>query len=97
MARNITLKIAGKEFPIVAQTPEMEARMRTGAEEINEMLIRYDSRFPTMSLQDKLVFIALNQATAKLAVQDGAKELATELSDLVSNLGTYLEGVEKNR
>lgn len=97
MSQNITLKIAGKEYPILAPTPEMEARMRTAAEEINAMFSKYDSRYPDKTLADKLVFVTLNEAVGKLAAQEGGRNLASEAKALEAELGNYLEAIEKNR
>ena len=44
MAQNIKLKIAGIEYPMVANTPEMEETMRTAADEINRKFSSYDAK-----------------------------------------------------
>ena len=43
MGQSITLKIQGKEYELVAYTPEMERLMRLAAEEVDGMLAEYDS------------------------------------------------------
>lgn len=97
MSQSITLKIAGKDYPLVANTPEMERRMRLAAEEIAAMLAKYDARFPDKALSDKLAFVTLNEAVARIALQDKLQELADEAKKLETEMGTYLKGTEGNR
>ena len=54
MAQSIKIKIAGTEYPLMANTPEMEQFIRLAAEEINAMLGKYDARFPTSPLWTSL-------------------------------------------
>ena len=46
MAQNIKLKIAGIEYPMVANSPEMEETMCTAADEINRKFNSYDLKYP---------------------------------------------------
>ena len=97
MAQSITLKIAGKDYPLVASTPEMERHMRVAAEEIAAMLAKYDARFPDKATADKLAFVTLNEAVAKLMLQEKAQALSDEASALEAELESYLKGIEANR
>lgn len=97
MAQSITIKIAGKDYPLVANTPEMERRMRLAAEEINAIIAKYDTRFPDKPLIDKLAFVTLNETVAKMLMQDRSQELADEAKKLESDVAAYLEGIEGNR
>ena len=62
MDQSITLKIAGREYSLKVQSPEMEQLMRLGAESINRTLAVYDQRYPDKSLVDKLAFVTLREA-----------------------------------
>ena len=97
MAQSITLKIAGKDYPLVASTPEMERRMRLAADEIASMLAKYDARFPDKAMIDKLAFVTLNETVAKLLLQDRSQEFADEAKKLEAEMETYLKGIEGNR
>lgn len=94
MGQNITLKMAGKVYKLTANSPERERLMRTAAELVNDSLAAYDSRYPEQSLDDKLVFVALNQAVARLAVQDEFASMAEDLRKLQSDTDAYLAGVD---
>ena len=97
MAQSITIKIAGKDYPLVAATPERERQMRMAAEDINSMLSRYDEKFPDRALIDKLAFVALNQAVGKIAITEESAKCVDEVRSLECELDSYLKGLENNR
>lgn len=97
MAQSITLKIAGKEYPLVVNSEEKESFYRTAAEEINAMISKYDEMYPDKSVEDKLVFEALNETVSKLSLEERTRRAAEELGKLGKELSDYLEGIEKNR
>ena len=95
MDQSITLKIAGKEYPLKAATPEMEQMMRIAAEAIGKRLAQYDAKFPEKELIDKLVFVTLNETVNRIAVQrklaaqeEGEKKLLDEIS-------SYLDSIDR--
>jgi len=95
MDQSITLKIAGKEYPLKAATPEMEQMMRIAAEAIGKRLAQYDAKFPEKELVDKLVFVTLNETVNRIAVQrklaaqeEGEKKLLDEIS-------SYLDSIDR--
>ena len=69
MEQSITLKIAGKDYPLKATSPEMEQLMRLAAETINQKLAVYDAKFPDKTLVDKLSFVALNETVSRMSYQ----------------------------
>lgn len=89
--QSITLKIAGKEYPLRVQSPEMEQLMRLAAENINAMLAKYDEKFPDKTLVDKLAFVTLNEAVGKLSLQRKVAAMNDESARLGQELGAYLE------
>lgn len=97
MAQSITIKIAGKDYPLVATTPDRERQMRLAAEDVNSMLSRYDEKFPEKALIDKLAFVALNQAVGKIAIREESAKCAGEVQSLEGELDSYLKGKEINR
>lgn len=97
MAQSITLKIAGKDYPLVASTPEMERRMRLAAEEIASTLAKYDARFPDKALNDKLAFVTLNATVSKLLLQEKSQEFVEEAKKLENEMEAYLDGIGSNR
>lgn len=95
MSQNITIKIAGTDYPLVANSPEMEQLMRLSAEEIGRMLAKYDEKFPDKSLVDKLAFVALNQTVGKIAAQRKVIAVGEEVEALQAETQAYLEGHSK--
>ena len=66
MEQSITIKIAGKDYPLKATSPEMEQLMRLAADSINQKLAAYDAKFPDKTLVDKLSFVALNETVSRM-------------------------------
>lgn len=95
MDQNITLKIAGKEYPLKATTPEMEKYMRLAAEAINKKLALYDAKFPGKDLTDKLVFAALNESVGRISAQYRYAALEEQQKQLLGLTSGYLESIEK--
>ena len=46
MEQSIKIRIAGKEYPLKANSPEMEQMLRLAAETINQKLAAYDAKHP---------------------------------------------------
>lgn len=97
MEQSITLKIAGKEFPMKASSPEMESLMRRAAERINESLAKYDEKFPRQSQLDKLIFVALNETAVSLSLRDQAAAVTRDIGELEALLGSYLKDIKDDR
>ena len=93
--QSITLKIAGKEYPLKASSPEMEQLMRIAAETINQKLAAYNARFPDKVLQDKLAFVTLNETIARLAAQKKCSALEAAMASLAAKEVAYLENKMK--
>ena len=92
--QSIKLKIAGKEYSLVAQTPEAESLMRTATEGINKLLKVYDERFPDKPLQDKLAFIALNETVLRLRIQKQMNAVQSESQKLNDEISSYLGSID---
>lgn len=97
MAQSINIKIAGRNYPLIAATPEKERLMRLAAENLNAMLSEYNRRFPDTPLLDKMAFVALSQAMDKISASDELKSLSGEAAKLEHQLESYLEVNENNR
>lgn len=95
--QNITLRIAGKEFPLKVKSPEAEQVMRLAADDLNNMLGVYNNNYPDKSDYDKMVLVALGQAFSKINAKRTAARLSADMDALDDQLGNYLAGIEKNR
>ena len=96
MDQSITLRIAGKEYSLKVQSPEMEQLMRLAAENINQMLAKYDEKFPDKTIVDKLYFVTLNETVALLSTQRKLARAAEEAKALQSDIETYLDGIQND-
>lgn len=94
MAQSIKLKIAGKEYSLVAKDSEMEHYMRCAASDINSMLDAYDKKFPDKPEIDKLVFVALNQTVGKLNALHRLEVVNSQELKLEKDLQGYLDKLE---
>lgn len=95
MGQNVKLKIAGKEYPLTAVSPEQEQMMRQAAKDVNEMIDRFNARFPETDPVDKFAFVAVQEAVGKLYAKALLARHGSEVSALSEELGSYLEGKEK--
>ena len=94
MGQSVVIKIAGKEFPLKAASPEMEQMMRIAAEQINQKLADYSARFPDKTLADKLAFVALNEAVTKIFFMRRMEALDKEVKDMTGETDKYLKSIE---
>ena len=95
MAQDITLKVAGKSYSLSAASPEMEQLMRLAAQDVSAMMTKFEARFPDSSPEDKLVFVAIQEAAGKLSAQKKMSRLVEEVQTLESDVAAYLEGMKK--
>lgn len=93
---SITLKIAGKEYTLVA-TQESEHYMRLASDKINSMLADYDQKYPDQTVADKLVFVALMNTISMLVAKKGLAQNTDETAKLEKELKAYLNKIETNR
>ncbi len=96
MAQNITVKIAGRPYPVKADSPEQEELIRKAADEINQKFAAYQQKRQDKGVVELLSFAALNVAMAKLVLMGKLTELAKEEVALTTELEGYLENIDKN-
>ena len=92
MAQSITIKIAGTEYSLVANTPEAEQMYRMAADDVNRQLAKYEAKYANLSAVDKFAFVCLQEAVGKLSSMRKQNLLATEVEDVKSELEAYLKG-----
>ena len=97
MSQSIKLKIAGKEYSLVAKDAEMQHYMRFAARDINQMIETYNKKYPDTQLFDKLVFVALNQTVGKLSSLHKLEVLKGQEDKLEKDLQAYLDKLDINR
>jgi cell division protein ZapA (FtsZ GTPase activity inhibitor) len=95
MDQSITLKIAGKDYPLKASSPEMEQIMRIAAEAINKRLGQYNEKFPDKELLDKLVFVTLNETINRIATQRKLAAREEGEKKLLDEMTSYLDSIDR--
>ena len=95
--QSITVKIAQRSYTLKASSPEHESLMRYAADSVNKLLDSYNERFPGTSLEDKMVFVALNESMAKFAAQRAAFSYRSEQEQLEKDISEYLLSQTKSR
>lgn len=95
MDQSITIKIAGQEYHLKANSPEVEQLMRIAADTINQKLAVYDAKFRDKTLADKLAFVVLNETISRLTYQRKIQSLESEIEKLHIQTQSYLADIEK--
>ncbi|MDO5321841.1 MAG: cell division protein ZapA [Bacteroidia bacterium] len=95
MDQSITLTIDGRKYPLKVSSPEMEEVLRSAAEDMKSMLNRYTEKFPDKTLEDKLVFVTLQETVQKITAQRKLQALSEEVSTLSGDMTAYLKETEK--
>lgn len=89
--QSITIKIGEKSYPLKVSSPEIEQLMRLASERINEMLAKYNAKFPESSLADKLAFVALNETAARISAQRMEHKTRETVEAFEKELASYLQ------
>lgn len=95
MEQSITIKIAGKDYPLKVTSPEMEQLMRTAAENINQKMAAFDAKYPDKTLVDKLAFVTLTETVSKLSYQKKLSAINEEAKRMLEQTSGYLNSIEK--
>jgi len=93
--QSITLKIAGKDYSLKANSPEMEQTMRLAADDVNKLFAHYTDIYQDRAPEDKLAFVALLETVYKISTQRKAKALSDELQAFEKDVENYLKGIEQ--
>ena len=95
MEQSITLRIAGKDYSLKANSPEMEQLMRVAAETINKKVAAYDVKFPDKTAADKLAFVALSETVGRLSYQKKLSSMTDEAERMLRETNSYLDSIDK--
>ena len=96
MAQDITIKLAGKPYPLTADNPEQEQLIRRSADEINRRIADYQSKNPEGYMVDFMSFAALNLCMSLITLADQMNTRNSEEMMLVKELDGYLKNIDKN-
>ena len=93
--QSIKIKIASRDYPLKASSPEQERAMRLASESINKMIEYFSAKFPMQSEQDKLAFASLNASMSLLAAKKELADIQAEGKALLEQMQAYLDNIEK--
>ena len=96
MAQDITIKLAGKPYPLTADNPEQEQLIRRSADEINRRIADYQSKNPEGYIVDFMSFAALNLCMSLISLSEHMNARNAEEMMLVKELDGYLKNIDKN-
>ena len=95
MRRKITIRILNSQFPVEAESPEMERRIREAAEKVDGKYSEYLRMFPGRSPEEILSFVALNSCLQVAELEKNAEDRRREEEALQADLKGYLKDIGK--
>lgn len=95
MEQRITVRIAEREYVLMAPTPESEEYIRLAAAAINKKIAGYSAKFPGKNMVDILSFVALNESIGSISLQRKLQAVKDEASLLKKETDSYLDNIEK--
>ena len=95
MEQRITVRIADREYVLMAPTPESEEYIRIAADAISKKIAGYSAKFPGKNMVDILSFVALNEGLGSVALQRKFEAVMAEAATLKKDTDAYLDNIEK--
>ena len=94
MGQKITLKIAGRDYSLTAQSEEQEATLRRAADAINSRLDAYTRSHPGKTALELMSLVALNETLFRMNVQQEIEQYKSSEEQLGQDLERYLKEAE---
>lgn len=91
MGQKITLKIAGRDYNLTAQSEEQEATLRRAADAINSRLDAYTLSHPGKTALELMSLVALNETLFRMNVQKEIEQYKASEDLLGQDLERYLK------
>ena len=91
MGQKITLKIAGRDYNLTAQSEEQEATLRRAADAINRRLDAYTLSHPGKTAFELMSLVALNETLFRMNVQKEIEQYKASEEMLGQDLERYLK------
>lgn len=93
--QKINLKIGNKTYGLNASSPEKEQLMRLAAEDVNSHLKSFRLKYPSVTDEDILSLVALNEAMAALSSTKQLEIAKKAEKSLFEEIDSYLSDIEK--
>ncbi|MBR5404636.1 MAG: cell division protein ZapA [Bacteroidales bacterium] len=94
MGQKITLKIAGRDYSLTAQSQEQEATLRRAADAINSRLDAYTLSHPGKTALELMSLVALNETLFRMNVQKEIEQYKASEEQLGQDLDRYLKDTQ---
>ena len=94
MGQKITLKIAGRDYSLTAQSEEQEAPLRRAADAINNRLDAYTLSHPGKTALELMSLVALNETLFRMNVQKEIEQYKSSEEQLGQDLDRYLKDTQ---
>jgi cell division protein ZapA (FtsZ GTPase activity inhibitor) len=94
MGQKITLKIAGRDYSLTAQSEEQEATLRRAADTINNRLDAYTLSHPGKTALELMSLVALNETLFRMNVQKEIEQYKSSEEQLGQDLDRYLKDTQ---
>ena len=94
MAQRITLKIAGREYSLTAQSEEQEATLRRAADAINSRMEAYTVSHPGKTAFELMSLVALNETLFRMNAQKETEQYRDAEQQLGKDLERYLQDIQ---
>lgn len=91
MGQKITLKIAGRDYKLTAQSEEQEANLRQAADAINSRMDAYTLSHPGNTALELMSLVALNETLFRMNVQKEMEQYKASEEQLGQDLERYLK------
>ena len=91
MGQKITLKIAGRDYNLTAQSEEQEAILRRAADAINSRMDAYTLSHPGKTALELMSLVALNETLFRMNVQKEMEQYKASEDMLGQDLERYLK------
>ena len=94
MGQKITLKIAGRDYGLTAQSEEQEATLRRAADAINSRMDAYTLSHPGNTALELMSLVALNETLFRMNVQKEMEQFKESEKQLDEDLERYLKDIK---
>ena len=94
MGQKITLKIAGRDYGLTAQSEEQEATLRRAADAINSRMDASTLSHPGNTALELMSLVALNETLFRMNVQKEMEQFKESEKQLDEDLERYLKDIK---
>jgi len=89
-AQAISVRIAGKSYPMTVETPQEEETIRKAERQIKERLKMYEEKYAVTDVRDLLGMCVLQFATEAMENQEKASGLQQDVMNRLKTIGQVL-------